>query len=882
MRTYWRWALAVVIALLVVAGRAAAVQAASAAAISGVVVAENTGKPLVGVRVSARLEHSNRIVDETTDSAGHFRFSDLDPGAYELSIEAAGYSLAKPVRVSAAADAVSEVTIRAARVIAVVVSRSRPGARLSSPYDVQRSAQTQVVLGKHQIQTLSPAAGSGQLLATAPGVQYVSYSATGTAKGMLSVRGFKQGWANNAGVVENGTIGVTLDGVYLNNPQTGIWEANEIPDLTTLEGAVVTYGPGDALNRTFDSLGGTVDFFTLNPSAVPSEHLTVSTGSDNAQTYALRFSTPLSSHWSMLVAQGRTFGDTFRQLYGGGSTPGTGYATLGEFQDRFEKGKLTILTYATNGAAYRPNLIPVTPLANPGQPNQVVTVNGFDANGNPIPGPLYSQKTSGFYSALPANVWQKTTSNSTRVLAADLEYRITPKTTLSNMLWYRHGDRLHVKDFNFDQQDNTQRYEYNNPYSNTVGDKVIFHRLMGRNQLSYGVELLNAVYNTRNAFYNPNPVGPSPGLPTTITNPAKFRNNYFYLNNISALVEDRLVLSKRFDLTPGVRLVSLSTNFVNGGQGGFPDCYSDPVTGACLYNQTKLGDTSTAFNRVEPSLGAHYGFSHDLAGYANYGLTYRNPPTSPGGPYQNVSMSGASPEVGSDVELGVKYLKPLGGQTLDQTPRLAYANLGLFKGRFQNMVIPISQGANEQKVASASGSSNYSGLTFDFRDDVTRRFQVFGEASFTSAFFDTYVSGGTSYSGLPVTMVPKSTAALGMRLEVPLQKDVLALRAWDDFTGPQAMWNNNLGQPDPNGLQIPSYNLVNAALSYERRAGALPYTVTFSVTNLFDLQYNPFEYVTSGAYFGGGDGQGIAIGAGSILADPGPPRMVQLTLSLGR
>ncbi len=185
------------------------------------------------------------------------------------------------------------------------------------------------------------------------------------------------------------------------------------------------------------------------------------------------------------------------------------------------------------------------------------------------------------------------------------------------------------------------------------------------------------------------------------------------------------------------------------------------------------------------------------------------------------------------------------------------------------------------KVSSASGTSHYAGLTFAFSAAMRRDLQVFGSYSITHASFINYVTGGVSYNGLPVSQTPTDTGNVGIVFEAPVSNNLVTARLWDQYVGSQPMWNNNLGMPDPTGLMIPSYNLVNGSLGYRFGTTAEPITLSLSATNLFNRQYNVFEYVTSGAYFAGGVGQGTNYGTGQLLADPGPPREVQLTISLG-
>ncbi len=838
---------------------------------------------IAGAQVLLIGADGQRVYHASTDAHGHFRLTGIPAGAYRVETQSTTfYTAPLPVRVG---DGDLRLTLEGVRTIAAIAVNA-PRRLAPSKAGLFHTSQTEVVLDKNIIKSQAPLAGSEQLLAAAPGVMQASYGSTGAAKGMISLRGFKQGWANQAGVVDDGLFGVTLNGVYLNNPQTGIWEPNEVPDLSIISGSRVTFGPGNVATRTFDSMGGTVDFYTILPSKDSTLRASTTTGSYGGRGYHLDFSRALSSHWSMLVAQGRTFSQGFRDIYGSGqSAPGSTYGTFAEFQDLFPKGSLLFFGYAADGVDYRPNLVPVTPLVGPN--GAVVTVNGFDLQGNPIPGPAYSQATTGFYSALPGSVWQKTDTNATRLGAVDLTYNTGYGSYLTNQLWYRHGDRLHVKDFNFDQSGNTSRYEYNNPFSNAFGDTFTYHLAHGPHDIAVGMNLLYSHYETRNAFWNTDPVE-SGGPATSQQAPSNFRSNDFWMSDAALFFQDSVHLSERANLILGARTVALNTSFVNNGLAAFPIC-ADPTSVCYGNNHTNQPNSTTGFHELEPSFSFRYALARNLAGYVSYGRAVRNPQTSPGGPYQRVSVQGLVPEATDDTEGGLKFYRRLVGQNLDGSDREDSATIGLFDSTLLNQNIPLSVGQG-LKVSSASGSSRYTGLTFAFNADVDRAFQMFGSYSITHAIFSTYnVPGVGSYNGLPVTQTPKDTGNLGLVASFHAGKGLLTARAWDQFVGPQPLWDNSgtstiipgFQGPDLLGRTIPSYNLVNGSLSYRVGTKNEPVTLSVNATNLFNRKYNVFEYLTSGAYFAGGAGQGTNYGAGQLLADPGAPREVQFTVSVG-
>ncbi len=865
--------IALVFFVLVFAGVASA---AKFAASRGPLPGAGDPQPFARVQILLSGTGGQGTYSTTTDPSGAFRFTGVPSGTYRVATQSTAYYAHAQI-VVVASEQTTAVHLRAIRSIAAVVV-SAPRRLAPTKEDLYRTSQTQVALDENIIKSQAPLAGSEQLLAAAPGVMQASYGSTGAAKGMISLRGFKQGWANNAGVVDNGLLGVTLNGVYLNNPQTGIWEPDEVPDLSIISGANVTYGPGEAASRTFDSLGGTVDFFTILPSKTSSFRSSATAGSFGGRGYHFDYSKSLSNHWGMLIAQGRTFSQGFRDIIGSGTAgPGSTYGTFAEFQNLFSRGSLLFFGYAANATYYRPNLFPVTPLHGPN--GQVVTVNGFDTSGNPIPGPAYSQATTGYYSALPLDAWQKTDANSTRLLGVDLTYNTGRAQYVTNQAWFRHGDRLHVKQFNFDSEDNTSRFEYNNPFSNALGDTLAYHVVRGDNDYQAGFNLLYSRYNTRNSYYNPTPIGPNPGPPTSIDQPSTFRNNDFWMSDIAFFAQDDVRIGQRAEFIPGVRTVGMNTSFVNNGLVGFPLC-ADPSSPCYGNNHTNQPNSTTSYHSIEPSFAARYALAEHVAAYASYARGMRNPPTSPGGPYQRVSVIGLLPEFADDTEAGLKFYQPLVGRNLDGSDRANSATLGFFDSTLENQTIPITIG--QTKYSSASGTSHYAGLTFAFDADMRRDLQMFGSYSITHAAFINYITGGVSYSGLPVPETPINTANLGLVADFPQGPNLVTGRLWDQFVGNQPMWNNQLGMPDPNGAMIPSYDLVNGSVAYRFGPKSRPISFSLTATNLLNRKYNSFEYISAGAYFAGGDAQSVPYGAGQLLADPGPPREIQFTVSVGQ
>ena len=98
----------------------------------------------------------------------------------------------------------------------------------------------------------------------------------------------------------------------------------------------------------------------------------------------------------------------------------------------------------------------------------------------------------------------------------------------------------------------------------------------------------------------------------------------------------------------------------------------------------------------------------------------------------------------------------------------------------------------------------------------------------------------------------------------------------DQYTSSQYLFNNVTGAPSHQ--KQPGYNVSNLSLGIKttRLNQYIPtlkdVKLSVGIYNLFDAQYNPIEYITSGGYFGGNS-------AGAILADPGAPRQYFVTVA---
>ena len=717
---------------------------------------------------------------------------------------------------------------------------------------VFESALGDKVLDRAQIAAAGPVAGAAQALSFAPGVAVSSYGATGSTKYQISINGIKQGWGGfSGGTIDDGSIGVSFDGVPMSNPVTGLWQSALLPQMGMIAGVRVTYGPGDPLDRGFNDIGGGIAFVPLRPGAQPGGELQLTYGSDNTRNLFFSAQTGSLDGWRTVLAGGMGEADSFRRSPDGYAWSSKNFAAYLKTEKTFANGSVSFGGYLGDGHGWRPTPIPVAPV--PG-----LTVNGEDANGNPVPGPLFSQQTTGFYSAVNENVWAKNDYNRAWLLYARQNLRLDDRTTLHNLLWYRKGTRLH-KHFNNWVAGASNLYEYNNPYTRSYGDKLWAELALPRNDIALGGYVINTTYNSRNAFYSPL----APYFGSYLVPNDHYRSDYWYVTDLAAFVQDTLTLVRGVSITPGLRAVSFHTDYYPRGNVDFAQAYA-------LYpqnNQGRLPAATTDYDRVEPSISLRWQPLRWLALYGNWAVAYRLPQVGGGGGlYQKQPVGGDILERGLEWQAGVKMHWATVG---------AFRNVLLsgnyFRLHFSNQFIGVSSG-NGQFLGLGTGDSNCHGVNLSGEGDLGRA-RLYANASFERARFNHYAFGGTNYDGLPVSYVPDTTFNAGVTWRAPMGGGVtLEPRAWWQYVGTQHVFDNNAGAPSQQSM--PSYGLLNLAVAATLpRTWASDVRVELEVLNALGKRYNAFEEISAGGLY-------ATPVAGYTLALPGTPRVYYGTLEV--
>ena len=757
---------------------------------------------------------------------------------------------------------------------------------------IYASAFGDKALDRQQLKSAGVVGGAAQALSFAPGIAVSGYGQTGGTKASISINGLNQGWAGvSPGTIDNGNLAISLDGIPMVNPATGLWETPEIPQTALLQGARITYGPGNPQSRWYNNMGGGVNFVPVQPSSRASAYVQLTGGSFSTENADLILQTGEIDGWETVLAGGAGRSNSFHTSPDGFAWPTRNYAAFLKTRKVFDHGSsISFGAYLGAGNGWRPVPVPLTPIAG-------LSVNGIGASG-----PLLSEATTGYYTSVNQNVWRKDDSNRTWLVYARQNIRVSDRATLHNQLWYREGDRLHnhYNNFGLSNPGPGNLYEHNNPTSHMYGDKIWSDMYLPYNTVGVGGYFINSVYNSRNAFYNPGACVVTPSLinlsngasvpaGTTVCGSAavpnaNHRSDFWNVTDLAAFLQDAISPIASLTITPGIRVVNFHTDYYPYGPSYFQlsDILSNPTpsnpNGLGLFNghdQGELPATQTNYNETEPSVSARWQPLHWLALYANWATAYRLPQVGGGGGlYQSEPVGGNILQKSLEYQAGFKLYWPAIGQF-----QRVLVNVNYYHNHLSNQIIGVNSSAGDF-LGLGTGDSVYHGVNFSAEANW-HTLKLFTNLNIESAYFNSYAftppgGGATDYSGLPVSDTPNKTFNIGAYWTYNFS-DGLAIkpRAWYQYVGPQYIFNNNTGAPS--NTQIAGYGVLNFALATTLPTSwyggaAKSVKVKLEVMNALDKQYNAFEYISAGGLYG-------TSSAGYALAYAGAPRAVYVTLS---
>ncbi len=859
---------------LIVACSALLASAQGTGQVSGKVLDES-GRAIVGASVSMSNLTSGVVARTKTGADGTFRLSGLQPERYLLTIEKTGFNAyVERVSLVTQQNVVVNPKLSVQTLAQSVVVRGTviPGATPQpTAQQVLHSTQTIRVLGRKQLDAAGPVAGGAQMISYTPGANVVGYGNTGATKYSISLNGVNQGWGGYGGNTGPGSLGITFDGIPITDVATGLWQSATMPQNLLMQNLTVTYGPGSPENRWYTNIGGQVEFTPVQPTV--SHHISASAtyGSYNQKNIAFVASTGGFHGWSTVVAGGVGDGDSYRQAPDGFNNPSRDGAIFAKTVRMFSAGSFELGGYYAKSGGYRAQVIPTT--------DQGIIYNGQS----------FSQQTSGFYSTLPYDAYNKYDTNLMWLVYGRENLLVNSSTTITNVTWYMHVRRLHNR-LNDIFASAGQTNEYNNPYSDAVGDKIDIGKVLPMNTVDAGAYIIHELYNSRNLFYDPTQGGV--GAAEIVNVGAKIRSSYFNQDDAALFVQDDFHPIPQLHIIPGVRLVGFQTGYSDNVLRDFSfapgvvlstHCSLYPVT-ADPYknlfgppNTTDQGSVCGSHESradVEPSINVGVMPLHWLSIYGGYDVAYRSPSVGGGGGmFQKVNPSSYSLAEGAYSEIGAKV-------HFLSTPVLKNVILGAayFNLDYTNQEIDIEL-ANGDEISSG-GSSTYHGVNAFIDDNPAFNLHIFGNFTGEGSHYTNYVEGGPSvaacteqhlsctvYNNLPVPYVPASTVNFGAYYGIERHEHVMIEpRFWYQFIGAQHIFDNMAGAPSQQTM--PAYGTANLAFNMPIKFMNL----SISMLNLLNKKYNEYEFVSSGGYYGTPNG-------GYTLAYPAAPFTTYGTIS---
>ena len=839
---------------------------AQATASLHVAAANAAGTPIPGATVVLTNQQSGTVLKSMTAVDGVSDLTGLVPGTYDLAITLQGFADYHQ----------SGLTLQAGQSFRFTVTLHPNSVVQSVSVTAQGSPETSVTeatISRDEIRGVAgPFGSAAQALTAAPGIYTYGYGGVAaTARSEVVLRGVKGGWSSvNGDILRNG-IAFLFDGIPMNNmiSNNGQWQTTQIPITDMISDINVDYGPGAPSNRWFDSLGGTVNYIPYQPKNTPGATFTIGSdyGSYNTSISHFIVNTGMRNGWSGLLAFGYAANDTFRvgtPGVAGFTAPSSGYAVHAKVLKQFSNGTFTVAYYHSRNTEFRPNFIPliaITPAYNNNY-GDALTISGIEGtdSGTTVPAnaQYYSQTSSGYYSSLARNVWNKQIKTQSDILYGKLLLSLSPRLTFNSATWYRHGYRLHNRVVNYYGADNAYSHEWYDPASNTIGNDSSIAISAPHNLVTFGGYWMHGDYHNPVALFNPT-VG------TSKTVPSFFNADWLYNDYGFLYLQDRVdMFHQRLIITPGGAEQLFRTNYYNSGLTDFPN--GNPA------NDNELAPaTHKNFLEFAPSVGVQGLVTNWLTLHGNFAITYENPTDSAFGANRaanGVNISQLKAVKSTNEEAGFLITKCpasfLGECSLDAT---------YFHDKLNNVNVVTQTAQLSLPAAVALASSMNNGVSINFDNAPVRYLQIHGNAIIQHNYFLSYIPSGSNldFRSYPISNNPKYSTNLGITTVYNSGNHRFNLTPglWWQYVGVRYLFTNV--ENAPTKQTTPGYGVVNFNTEgtinrlMPGRLEDVPIALSLGIENLFNREYNPTAYITSGGYFGTSFG-------GYTLVDPGAPR----------
>lgn len=855
--------------------------AAATATVRGNIV-NTVGNLVSGAKVTLTSTATQKSTSVVSDSEGGYQLSVHDLGDATLTVSKDGFqTYSEDIHLAAGQTLDMDATLRVGKTAQTVTVHggALPGVTtLPTQEQVFASEQSIRVIDRKQMDMVGPVAGGAQIIATAPGALVTGYGNSGATKYTVTLNGLNQGWGGYGGYTGGGSLGITFDGVPIVDSATQLWPSATIPEMGLIQNTDVTYGPGDAADRWYTNLGGAVEFTPMQPTARPAGSLTATYGSYQQKDIVANLSTGLIDGWSTVFSGGAGKGDDFRKAPDGFKNPSKDWAVQAKTVKSSGGNSLELAGYYAYAGGYRSQVIPI--VANP-----LITMDGTPSTAQ------YSQQTSGYYSTLPYASYNKYDVNQMGLVYARENVQLDKTTSVQNLTWYMHIGRLHAR-YNDVYSLGPQLMEFNNPYSNAIGDKFLLTKVLPMNTVKGGGYYIHELYNSRNNFYNP----ADGGAKTTANAGGKVRSSYFNEDDFALFLQDDFHPVEKVHITPGIRYVGFATGFSENVAQDFNLAAGAVLSTNCRYgnfpgtkNSVNVQDAcpNAKENRsnMEPSVDAAVEPLPWLSLYGGFQEALRAPALGGGGGvFQAVDPTSYHLERSTYTQGGFKI----------HTQGSGFKNGLLFGANYYHTTFAnqeIDTTLANGDTFDANGSSHYNGVNIFVDDDPMHNLHVFANANLESAIYDSYVTGGIfvngaatcngvasgclDYAGYPVSYVPKASMNAGVFYTIQATENVsIQPTASFQYVGSQHLFDNCAFANGTCNSPAPSKSASLSSYATLNLGAKVPYKhleLSLMALNVLNNGYNIFEYISAGSYFGTAGNGTATEGQNYITAYPGAP-----------
>ncbi len=849
-------------------------------------VVNSVGNLVPGATVTLTNALTHKATTATSDQQGEYKITAHDAGDATLTVTKEGFqTFSEDIHLSPGQVLYLDAPLtvgKSSQMITVHAGAMTGVTTTPSQDQVFASSQSIRVIDRKQMDMAGPVAGGAQIIATAPGALVTGYGNTGATKYTVTINGLNQGWGGYGGYTGGGTLGITFDGVPIVDSATQLWPSATIPETGMIQNTNVTYGPGAPADRWSTTMGGGVEFTPMQPTARPSGSVTTTYGSYQQKDIVANLSTGLIDGWSTVISGGAGKGDDFRKAPDGFKNPSKDWAVQAKTVKAAGGNSIELAGYYAYGGGYRSQVIPIA--ANP-----LITMDGTSGTAQ------YSQKTSGYYSTLPYASYNKYDVNQMGLVYAREHLQLDKTTTVQNLTWYMHIGRLHAR-YNDVYSQGARLMEYNDPYSNAIGDKFQITKVLPMNTVKGGGYYIHELYNTRQNFYNP----ADGGSKTTANEGGEVRSSYFNEDDFALFLQDDFHPLPMVHITPGIRYVGFAAgfsqnvaqdfNFAPGATMGNYCNYTQKGTAGTVKVQDTCPDAKENRSGVEPSIDAALEPLPWLSLYGGFQEALRAPGLGGGGGvFQAVDPASYHLERSTYTQVGFKIHTQGTGL---KNGLLFGANY--YHNKFANQEIDTTLANGD--TFDANGSSHYNGVNIFVDDDPMHDLHVFANANIEAAKYDSYVTGGifvngaatcaginkpgqppvcVDYAGYPVSYVPKASLNAGVFYTLhPTQSISVEPTASFQYVGSQHLFDNcayangGCNSPAPSKTAtMPSYATLNLGAK-------VPYKhleLSVMALNVLNNSHNIFEYISAGSYFGTAGNGPNGEGENYITGYPGAP-----------